>query len=485
MNPITSVAGKIRDILQPLLPATDASLFLVGGSVRDLLMGAEWSKDIDIAVDGDPCSFGRRLAAHACGSFFVMDEERQICRVVAEVEGKRYQFDLSPVKGGDILQDMAERDFTVNAMAVALNPLLSGADEIELIDPFNGSDDLAKKTIRAVSRVNLEADPLRLLRAVRLAAQHRLSIHPELERDIAELAHLVTRPAPERVRDELFLILATSKAAVSMDKAERLGLLGHIIPEIRAMKGVPKGGSDETPLWEHSLKTVAWVEYAMNQLPDFFPENHEEIDGHLKQEIEFNLTQGGLLKLTALLHDIGKPETRGEQGGRNTYHGHETVGAYMSTDIAIRLRFSARAEAIMSATIQHHLRPLLLGLQGKVSRRALYRFFRDAGDAALNVVLLSMTDTRATEGRSTGETARIDRMHHDMLEFFFHDFQRARRARLLTGKDLIREFNLTPGPIFRKMLEAVEEMAAAGEIRTKEEAIVWVRKNLNISEGMG
>lgn len=467
--------SRIRTTLTPLLPAADAPLFLVGGSVRDLLMGVEWSKDIDLAVDGDPFPFGRRLAAHTSGSFFVMDKERQVCRVVAEVAVRRYQFDLSPVKGGDILRDLAERDFTVNAMAIPLHPMLSGSDEIELTDPFGGSDDLAAKTLRPVSRKNLEADPLRLLRAVRLAAQHGFTLHTDLERHIAELAHLITRPAPERVRDELFLILAAPKAAVSMDKAERLGLLGHIIPEIRAMKGVPKGGGDDTPLWEHSLKTVSWVEYAMNQLPDFFPEHHVQIGDHLEQEIEFNLTQGGLLKLTALLHDIGKPETRREQDGRTIYHGHEAVGADMSTSIARRLRLSARAEALMSAIIRHHLRPLLMRLQGKVTRRAMYRFFRDAGEAALNVVLLSHADTRATEGRSTGETVRFDRLHQSMLEFYFHDYQQVSQAPLLTGKDLISEFGLTPGPEFGQLLESVNEATASGEVHTREEALEWAR----------
>lgn len=474
----TGIADQIRQTLAPLLPATDTPLFLVGGSVRDLLIGVEWSKDIDLALEGDPCAFGRKLAAHAGGSFFVMDEERQVCRVVAEVEGRRFQFDLSPVKAGDIPRDMAERDFTINAMAVCLGPLLAGSDEIELIDPFGGNEDLESKTIRTVNRKNLEADPLRLLRAVRLAAQHRFTLKPDLERDITELAHLITQPAPERVRDELFLILATSKSAVSLDKAERLGLLGHIIPEIRAMKDSPKGGGDETPLWEHSLKTVAWVEYAINQLPDFFPEHFEEVDEHLKREIEFNLTQGGLLKLTALLHDMGKPETRREQGGRTTYHGHETLGAYMATDIAMRLRFSARAEAVMTASIQHHLRPLLLALQEKVTSRAMYRLFRDAGDAGLNVILLSMTDTKATEGRSTAETVRIDRLHHDLLEFFFHDFQRATQVKLITGKDLIKEFDLPPGPAFGRILENINEAAAAGDVCTREEALEWVRNIL-------
>ncbi|MDH4101117.1 MAG: HD domain-containing protein [Nitrospirota bacterium] len=472
------IIDKIRQTLAPLLPATDVPLFLVGGSIRDLLMGVEWSKDIDLAVNGDPCAFGRKLAAHTKGSFFVMDEERSVCRVVSEVDGRRFQFDLSPVKEDDISKDMAERDFTINAMAVALNPLLAGSEEIELIDPFGGHADIESKTIRAVNRENLEADPLRLLRAIRLAAQHRFILHQELEKDITELAPLITKPAPERVRDELFLILATSKAAVSMDKAERLGLLGHILPETRAMKDFPKGGGDETPLWEHSLKTVAWVEYAINQLPDFFPEHFEEVGDYLKQEIEFNLTQGGLLKLTALLHDMGKPETRGEQGGRTTYHGHETVGAYMATDIAIRLRFSSRAAAIMTSTIQHHLRPLLLSLQEKVTSRAMYRLFHDSKEAGLNVVLLSMTDTRATEGRSTSETVRIDRLHNDLLEFFFHNFQRIRHAPLLTGNDLIKEFNLTPGPEFGRILENVNEAAATGDVCTREEALEWARNIL-------
>lgn len=416
-----------------------------------------------------------------------LDPERGVYRVALKGEAVEH-VDVARLRG-DVESDLRERDFTVDAIAAELVPPF---DVLPLIDPLLGAADLDARRLRPVSDRVFRDDPLRLLRAVRLCVQYGLALTPEGETLARHDAGLVRRSAPERQRDELARMLATGRAADAVRLLDRLRLLDPVLPEVAAGRGVAQPKEHYYDVLDHSVATVAAL--------DAFLSNEGAGDGRdaelrrelwstlpaperVRENLAVELVEGRpryvLLKVAGLLHDVGKPQTKGpDQTGRIRFFGHTELGEVMAAAVMRRLRFGERETAYVALLVREHLRPLQLAPPGESpTRRALFRFFRDLGEGVEGVLLLSLADHVAARGPLLGTMEW--RQHLGYASYLLHerytDRTIVRLPRLLTGHDVMAALGIGPGPEVGRVLAALEEAQAAGEVGDREQALRFVR----------
>jgi poly(A) polymerase len=477
------VAGLAR-----CLALQGASGYIVGGSLRDAILGRP-IRDVDVAVEGDSLTVARAIAKEMGATYVPLSPERGIARLVFPVEdGGVRDVDFAPLRG-DVAGDLALRDFTIDAMAAALprNGLF------EFVDPFAGREDLARRTVRAVAPSAFEADGLRLLRGVRLAAELGFRIDGATLNWMRERATRLDGIAAERQREELVRMLSTDRASWALRTLDELTLLERILPEVAATRGVEQPKEHYWDVFDHSLETVEALDFLLREHP---PEDARwatfwrELWGplgwlpggrdHFREEVSEGHRRLALLKLGALLHDVAKPETKTvDNKGRVRFLGHAAAGARMARDIMERLRFSTRETHLVSLLAEEHMRPgQLSGEGGPPSRRALFRFFRDTGDAAFDVLLLSLVDHLAARGprmRVASWRNHVAYVNHVMARRHLEE-SLVGPPRLITGHDVMDALGVEPGPEVGRLLMAVEEAQGAGEIHTREDALALVRR---------
>ena len=487
--------------------------YIVGGFIRDCLLGRK-TNDIDIAVSGAALTTAREVAREIGGKFVLLDGINEIARVVVTEDEQQdegfhdadWHFDFSAFPQ-DIETDLARRDFTINAMAVELGQFATAAttgDRVsrklarffavdkfsqKLIDPFSGKEDLRNKIVRGVSDRIFEADAARLLRAVRLAAELDFTIEPETESLIRSCSQAVTEVSGERIREELLHLLALPRAAFHIRYLNDLGLLLALIPELAASKGVEQPTVHFWDVFEHSLQTVATLEFLMRE-SDWEHGNEDMltiapwsdiIDRHLSREVSSGSNHRVLLKLAGLFHDIAKPMTKSiDDTGRARFLGHTKLGAAMTASILERLRFSNREIGLVESLVYHHLRPVQMANEGLPTQRAVYRYFRDTGDAGIDVLLLALADYLASRGPLASREEwekQCELVNYILAE---HDKQQSKimPVKLLDGHDIMNTFGLAPGPLIGELLAMVSEAHASGELSTREEALALVRTEL-------
>jgi len=455
--------------------------YLVGGVVRDMLLG-RFTADIDIAVSGDARDIAQKVATRLAGRYVLLDEINRVARVIAGDGDSRWQFDFSGFNGS-IESDLARRDFTVNAMAVDLSQIITDAENADVIDPFGGTSDLEQRLIRAVSDTAFVSDAVRLLRAVRLVAELKFTIESHTEALIRLSAHLVASVAGERVREELLRLLATTGRFLSY--LDDLGLLTALIPELVATKGAAQPPEHFWDVFNHTLETVDAVDWLLRQGDDYGSEEFlsvvpwsEMLAQHFADEVSSGSTRRLMFKVAALLHDIAKPQTKSiDPDGRMRFLGHPQTGAELAAGIMARLRFSVKETKLVELMVRHHLRPGQTSQSGMPTARAIYRYFRDTGDAGIDVLFLSLADHFATRGPYLRLAPWQE--HCQLVSYVLAQQQeqanRVSPLKLVDGHDLINIFGLSPGPRIREILEAVQEAHAAGELTSREEALSYIR----------
>jgi len=458
--------------------------YLVGGLVRDMLLRRD-TADIDIAVASDALKIAPKLATALGGKYVLLDEINRVGRVILVTEANRWEIDFSTFRDS-IEQDLAQRDFTIDAMAVDLSQLDT---DLQLIDPFNGLGDLHQGVIRTVSETAFQSDAARLLRAVRLAAELRFNIDTQTECLIRRYCHLLTQVAGERVREELLRLLVMPQTGQFLAYLDELGLLTVMIPELVQTKGVVQPKEHFWDVFDHSIKTVVaacfllrqgvW-EYASTDVLAVTPWS-EVLAQHFALEVSRGSTRGSLLKLAALLHDIAKPQAKAiEADGRMRFLGHAKEGAAMAVNILERLRFSGKEVKLVENMVLYHLRPLQMSHAGLPTRRAIYRYFRDTGEAGIDILFLSLADHLAARGPylDLNQWQKHAQLAEHVLSQRFQEESVVTPPKLIDGHDLINIFGLSPGPKIGELLEAVREAQAAGELTNREEALAYIRKQL-------
>jgi len=434
--------------------------YMVGGSIRDILLGRS-PMDYDFAVPGDPLKFAALVAAKTGGHLVEIGKaDRQILRVVSP----QHVVDIAPMSGPTIESDLNQRDFTIDALAYHLS---SG----ELIDPLNGRTDLSLKQVRMVSSGIFNKDPIRLLRAYRIAALLGFGIEAQTAAAVRDGAALIQQSAGERIQAELFMLFEVPQSYPYLIQMADAGLLFAVFPEMTALRGCRQNGRHVHDVFDHTLQSYHHLE---GLIRDFrMPQPASEIHA----DVFMAAGAAGMLKCAALLHDIGKPPVRTVAAdGSVHFYGHAKKSADMADAIGSRLKFSRRQKQFLDFIIRNHLRPLSLFTarrNNSLTPKGLVRFYVKCGDNTPFLLLHALADFQAKKNDPIN--AGFKAFVRGLLQRYFSDFKPIQALPpLITGADLIKEFNLTPSPRFKKILDAVEQARLSEELTTREEALKLV-----------
>ncbi len=464
---LTKVARQLPDFPEI------GPIYLVGGSLRDRIINRR-SHDYDFAVGEDAKAFAEKVAAKLGVRMIQMGkEDKAVYRVVS---GDNV-LDFSPIHGKTIREDLKTRDFTINGLGFDLS-------SETLIDPVGGLDDIKSRTIRLISEDAIPADPLRMFRAFRLAAVLGFEIAPQTLSLIKEHAGLVIQSAGERIRAELFGMAEADRSFSHLKQMSEAGLLMKLIPELEPCFDCPSDDHGHN-IFEHLMRTYEEMEILLVEYPSIWPEYAELIRSYLEQE-----NRKVLLRWAALFHDLGKPATRSiDAAGKLRYLTHEEKGGAIARSLCIRLRMSGQERSYIELIVGNHLHPLHLfdsHQRGSLTKKGLVRFVRKYEDDVIGLLVHSMADQRAKDGHSIEQREAFTVFLKEILDKYFTDLKPAMRApRLITGKDLIEHFGLTPSELFGKLLRKVEDARLNREIRTREEALEFVAGLLDMEGDAG
>ena len=452
-------------------------VYLVGGSVRDLVLGRP-SGDLDLTVSHNAELWAEQLRNLTGGTYVELGREEGAARVVLR-QGLDVDFSSFRAGAQSIVEDLERRDIAVNALAVPVHGLFTGdwqeQDVLFLIDPTGGLADLQQQQIRAISGQSFADDPLRMLRVFRCAAVLDFTVMPETLEQIWLQGKSIERVAKERVAYELDLVMGSPRAHQAFSAMRDCGLLWEVLPELRAGQGMNQPASHHLDVFEHCLEALNQMEQVLAGLGRYFPETSSVMESYL--EGKHRRVQ---VKWAALLHDVGKPYTYGineAKGGRITFYNHDLRGADILTDIARRLRWAKEDTSVIARLIAGHMRPFFLAnnqRQGRLTLKACLRLVRKIGGHLPGLFLLAMSDALAGKGDASPENIEqeVAGIFVRLLQVEEEHVTPVRTApALITGKDLIDELGLAPGPLFRILLERVEEAHMEHRIGTREEAL--------------
>ncbi len=443
--------------------------WVVGGAIRDRLLGRPPASDIDVILDGDVRGAARVLARGTGGFAFELSGEFEAWRVVARDHS--WQADLNPLRAGSLESDLRLRDFTINAIA---QPLAGG----ELVDPLGGAGDLARRRLRLAAPDAVRRDPLRALRLVRLACE--LGLEPDA--GAAEAARSssagLRSVAAERVFGELKRIVTSDRAVAGLELAGELGLTAVILGELDALGGVEQSRFHHKDVLGHTLEVLSGA-IGLERDPAVFVGDAYavQVRAVLAEPLADDLTRGGGLRLGALLHDIAKPPTRRlSADGRVQFLGHDERGAQMAREILGRLRASERLANHVGGLVAEHLRLGFLVKDHPLARRAVYRYLDACDGVAVDVTLLSIVDRLATRGEGAGPAIeRHMRVARGILGEALRWHSEGRPAPVIRGDHLARELGIEPGPDLGALLASLAEAQFAGEASTPEAAVALAR----------
>jgi len=443
--------------------------WLVGGVPRDRALGRA-TRDVDLLIDGDPELAARALARAAHAVAFELSEEFGAWRVVAR--GREWQIDVSAVRAGALEQDLALRDFTVNAMA---EPLGGGP----LMDPLGGMSDLDARRLRMTGPDALGADPLRVLRLVRLAVALGLEADAATVASAREHAPLLAGVASERVLSELGQIISADAAVHGFELMDELAITPVLMPELAQLRGVAQNHFHHRDVWGHTLEVLQGCIDLQRDPAAVVGERHAgAVRELLSEPLADDLSRGMGLRLGALLHDVAKPRTRAEQpGGRVSFIGHDLLGAELARDVLCRLRASERLRSHVAKLTHEHLRPGFLVHERPLSRRSMFDYMLACQPVEVDVLMLSVADRLATRGEAA---ERSIARHLKLVEELLPEALRWRREGppqpLIRGDELARELGIASGPQVGALLCELVGAQYAGEICDREQALALLRR---------
>jgi tRNA nucleotidyltransferase/poly(A) polymerase len=456
------------------------------------------SHDLDFALPANGIVLAHRVANALQADFMVLDEARDTGRViVTHSDGTRTFLDFAVYRGENLVEDLRARDFTLNAIAFDLHTRT-------LLDPLNGSSDLRARLIRACSRTSLSDDPVRILRAIRQAAAFQFKIHVDTRNAMKQAAGFLPRISPERLRDELFKMLEGPHPDTSMRALEMLGVFPFLLPELPALKGVEQPPPHIHDVWEHTLSVLGHLEdiltalapgYSADDTKDLFTglltlrigRFREQFEQHFAESLNTDRSVRAALFFAALYHDVEKPASKTlESSGRIRFFDHDVKGAETATQRGRTFNLSNDEVERIRAIVAHHMRfhffaSRMESEKKEPSRKAIYRFFRDAGKAGVDLVLLGLADLRGTQGPNLTQdswAAALD-VARILLENYWEKPQETvAPPRLLNGNELMSELGLEPGRIVGQLLEAIREGQATGSVENREQALSFAREYL-------
>jgi putative nucleotidyltransferase with HDIG domain len=480
--------SPLLDTLRPFFHELDQPVYLVGGAVRDAVRGVP-NHDLDFVVPHNAIQLAFDIADKLGKPAYILDRERDAARVV--LQDSQTMLDFTGFRGDDLQSDLADRDFTINAMALPATAVTTNS----IIDLFHGLTDLANQQIRLVQPDALEKDPIRALRAVRQGLSFGFQLTAATKAAVTTAAPSLHKTSVERQRDELVKLLETAVPDQAIQQLYELELLVELLPEVAALAGVEQSSPHHEPVLAHTISVLRWlvavetavVDQQPVDLPELsdiqpqFAEFSESLQEHLAREMGSGLNGRLLLRLDGVFHDVGKKETQTlAEDGRIRFLGHDKVGAEIAAARLRQLSFNNRAIKQVETAVANHMRPLMLAQTGKrPSRRAIFRYFRDTEETGLDVGLLSLADHLATYD-GIGDETQWHNLLLVVIELFRHYFEQYEETvapePLINGRDLIQLLKIPAGQEIGRILRLVQEAQAAGELTTREEALEFANQ---------
>lgn len=443
--------------------------YLVGGSVRDALMGKSFF-DRDIAIKGAE-EFAKKLAKEFNATFIVLDSEYKIYRLV--LEDKINYLDISEIQGGvnaTIEDDLARRDFAMNAIAINL---ANG----EIIDPFRGKCDIENKVIRHIKDSNFEEDPLRILRAFRFASTTGFELSEEVKTCIEKYKHLLFTPAKERINYELMKLFGgggnfTAKTLLLMDE---FGILEELFPQVKEMKQVPPNTHHHLDLFHHVVETVRNIEILYQNATKEEKEHLDSVDFGGFPRINH-------LKLAGFLHDIGKFSTWTieEDTERHRFIKHDDVGAKMSVPFLRDMKFSKKQIEYISIMIKTHIYPSNVICAPDLSEKIMMRYIRKMGVNVIDNIFLAKADRLSARGEAISDDIVKENLDglNKLLNFYLEKKDSLKPLpKLLDGIEIMEIKGIRQGAELGRIINELKEAQINGDILSKEDAIEFI-KNL-------
>ena len=442
--------------------------YIVGGFVRDRIYRAISDYvDIDIVTADELKSVKGCVEERLSIKGFVFKREKE----VVSFFGNNLRMDISELHGSSITEDLGERDFTINAIAVSLEDIVSPLlIEVKLIDPFNGIEDLERGILRPVSDSSIKKDPLRIVRGIRLKVKFDLRYSDLFLKQLRENLEFLKDIAVERIREELVKILKMEETDIAFRDMFDLSVFHKIFPEFKGFEEVPPSGLHQFDLVEHTLRTVKYIKDVVELKDEVLGEF-----GGLIGSLKFlpNMSDIEALKLAALYHDVAKPITMKRRKGKLTFYGHDVLGARIARESAIRLSFGKKVGDFMFTVIRNHLRPFFLFNEKRLSDRAKFRFFKDSGSYSLHVLLHSIADWMATSDVMKSNVNEFIEFVKGMVEFYK---RMSSVVPLLSGDEIMEVKGWEkPTRCVGEIKEKLFELQVLGKITNKDDAVKFVR----------
>jgi poly(A) polymerase len=459
--------------VEPVRVARDAEraegrAWIVGGAVRDAIRGVA-VLDLDLALDGDVEAYARSLARAGGGHSFELSDAFATWRVSAR-EGT-WTIDVAAMRGDSIEADLSLRDFTVNAIAV---PLGGG----EVLDPTGGLGDLERGVLRSVSDHSFADDPLRILRAARLAASLGLELDHDTALQARAVAGRAAEPAGERQLTELAALISGPDPLRGLELLDGVGATAEVLPEVEALRGVGQSTNHHLDAHGHTLEVLRRLLEVEADLPRFAGDEADEVGAVLAEPLADGMTRGGALRFAALLHDIGKPATRVEQEGWVSFKGHDAVGADMVRVLFRRLRASRRLAETVAAMTRDHLVLGFMVRERPLPPRRVWEYLIRTGEEAIDTTLLTVADRLSAQGGGVPEEAIQGHLElaREMLAAAVPWRRDGPQPPLLRGDEIAAEMGIEPGPELGLAVRELEAAQYAGEVSDREGAVAHLRR---------
>lgn len=465
------------NIIRKLAKDRNIPVYLVGGFLRDLYLreykiaklNNRSRNDYDFCLENNVHDFVKLFAKVIKAKYIILDDKNDSYRVIIKTKADIFTYDFTRMVDKDIANDLPLRDFSINMLAFDLLDKKS-----KIIDYCSSIEDIRHRKIRSVKEEAIINDPLRILRGFSFMANLGFDIEPKTLDYMLKHKGLIKSVSCERINEEMFKILALNHSFKALDKMDNLRILSEIIPYIDESRGVRQGGYHHLDVWKHSKETLRQFELLYNNILV----KRSDICDYLNQDLAKDRRRLYILKLACLLHDIGKPRAKKRKKKRTIFYTHEKIGRDLAGEIAFHLRLSFREKDLLTKLIFWHLRPGYLADQEKPSKKAIYRFFRDTQEEGVAVILLALSDWRATCGRLIDS---IKRKKHEriMLRLIDHYFKEAKEKpipQLVNGYDIMRKFNLSSGPLIGDILRDIKEAQALSKVKNKQEAFILAKK---------
>lgn len=458
-NKEIQIPSEVLNILNAL-NSTGFEAYAVGGCVRDILLGQK-PKDWDVTTNAAPEEiqkiFPKNFYENKFGTVGVITDSQEENLKVVEVTTYRIDGEYTDMRHPDevkfaktLSEDLSRRDFTVNAMALEIK---DGKDDFEIIDLFEGKKDLENRIIRAVSEAEkrFKEDALRMMRAVRFVAQFsRERSQWQIEEKTAEAIRknneLIEAISKERIRDELLKLISAAKPDFGIETMRQLGLLNYVLPEVDSSYGVGQNKHHKYDVYEHLLKSLAYA-----------------ADKNYSQDV----------RLAALLHDIGKPDTKHGEGPNSTFYNHEVVGAEIAEDILNRLKFSNKQIEKIVTLVRFHL---FYYNVDEVTESSVRRLVKKVGPENMEELIELRTCDRIGSGVPKAEPYKLRHLKY-IIEKVSRDPISAKML-ALKGDELMKIINVAPGPKVGKILNILLDEVLDDPSRNTKEYLIGLAMSL-------